>query len=208
MARIPLLSADGLTPEQRIVYDRIVAGPRKAIVGPLRAALHNPELAERWQQLGALLRYGTSLPPRIKELAIIVTARRWNSSLEWQIHEQAARAAGLPGSTIDAIRDAQAPPLEDADDAAAYEFVRELQTTGRVPESAYQKVHERFGTAGIVELTALVGYYTMVAMTLNAHEIVLPEGEAGAPLPVPDTGLTSLAPGRRAGGSHAGEPGA
>jgi 4-carboxymuconolactone decarboxylase len=79
MARIPLVSADDLTPEQRVVYDRIVSGPRKAIVGPLRAALHNPELAEHWQQLGALLRYKTSIPQRLKEIAILVTARRWNA---------------------------------------------------------------------------------------------------------------------------------
>lgn len=202
MARIPLVTADNLTPEQRLVYDRIVAGPRKAIVGPLRAALHNPELAERWQQLGALLRYGTSLPPRIKELAILVTARRWNSMLEWQIHEREARAAGVPVQTIEAIRNVQPPPFEHEDDAAVYEFVRELQERGRVIPSVYETALSRFGTAGIVELTALVGYYTMVAMTLNAHEIVL-DGET-PPFAIPD-GLTTLTPARVEGTRRAKE---
>jgi len=194
MSRIPLISADNLTPEQRVVYDRIVTGPRKMIVGPLRAALHNPELAEHWQQLGALLRYRTSLPQRVKEIAILVTARRWNSELEWQVHEAAARTADVPAGTIAAIREARADVPDDPADAAVYEFVRELQETGRVSHQAYQRAHERFGTVGIVELTALVGYYTMVAMTLNAHEIVLPDGSAGQPLPVTSPGLTSFAP--------------
>ena len=79
MPRIPLVSPDALTDDQRRVYERIVAGPRKVIVGPLRAALHIPELADRWQQLGEILRFRTSISPRLNELAILVTARRWNS---------------------------------------------------------------------------------------------------------------------------------
>src|SRR4029453_8321694 len=77
LPRIPLPSPDEMTPEQRRVYDAIVKGPRGTLVGPLRAALHRPELAEKWQQLGELLRYRTSLPPQISEIAILVTARRW-----------------------------------------------------------------------------------------------------------------------------------
>ncbi|MBV8512330.1 MAG: carboxymuconolactone decarboxylase family protein, partial [Xanthobacteraceae bacterium] len=78
MARIPLPSPDTLTAEQKRVYDAIVSGPRGALRGPLRAALHNPELADKWQQLGELLRYRTSLPPQLSELAILVTARHCN----------------------------------------------------------------------------------------------------------------------------------
>jgi 4-carboxymuconolactone decarboxylase len=193
MARIPLVSADDLTPEQRVVYDRIVSGPRKAIVGPLRAALHNPELAEHWQQLGALLRYKTSIPQRLKEIAILVTARRWNAELEWQIHERDARNAGVPGQVIEAIRHAQPPVFQADDDRVVYGFVRELQETGRVTDATYREAHTRFFTIGVVELTALVGYYTMVAMTLNAHEIVLPDRAAGAELPTLGAGLPTLA---------------
>jgi 4-carboxymuconolactone decarboxylase len=183
MARIPLVSAENLTPEQRIVYDRIVSGPRKAMVGPLPAALHNPELAEHWQQLGALLRYKTSLTQRLKEIAILVTARRWNAELEWQIHEDAARSAGVPIELIEAIRTASPATFSADADRTVYEFVRELQETGRVSEDTYRDAHVRFGTAGVVELTALVGYYTMVAMTLNAHEITLPAATAACELP-------------------------
>jgi 4-carboxymuconolactone decarboxylase len=192
MARIPLASLETLTPEQRPVYDRIVAGPRKRVVGPLLAALHNPELADRWQQLGELLRYQTGLGPKVSELAILVTARRWNTPLEWQIHSEAARKAGIPESVVEAIRRGSAPDFDDAELAAVYEYTRQLQEHGQVSASAYQNVLERLGIAGIVELTAVIGYYTMVAMTLNAHQISRPED---TDITAADT-LSSLAPAR------------
>ncbi len=188
MARIPLVEPDTLTPEQRQVFDRIVAGPRRRVIGPLRAVLHNPELAERWQQLGALVRYGTSLEARFKEIAILATARRWNADLEWQVHEAEARAAGVPEAVVAAIGKGVPPPFADPAEREVYEFVRELQETGRVPEARYRDAHARLGDVGVVELAALVGYYTMVAMTLNAHEIALPEGTTGLGPPLPVLG--------------------
>jgi 4-carboxymuconolactone decarboxylase len=180
-----------------------VAGPRKAVVGPLRSALHNPELAERWQQLGALLRYGTSLSPRISELAILVTARHWNSQVEWHIHEQAASKAGLSDAVIDAIRNARSPELDSPLETAVYEFARELQELGQVSEKIYDEVQRALGVCGIVELTAIIGYYTMVSMTLNAHEIPMPDGTEGPLQPIAEQNsgdserfrcLTRLAP--------------
>lgn len=195
MARIPFPSPDNMTPEQRRVYDAVVAGPRGVVVGPLRAALHSPELAERWQRLGEYLRFDMSVPARLRELAIIVTARRWNSQLEWLVHAEAASKAGLAAPIIEAIRGGEAPVFEDPDEAAVYEFAREIQERGRVSESIYQRVWERWKALGVVELTALIGYYTMVSMTLNAHEIPLPDGRQ-PPLEPLGEGLSSLAPGR------------
>jgi 4-carboxymuconolactone decarboxylase len=196
LARIPLASPETLTPEQQRVYDRIVAGPRKRVVGPLLAALHNPGLADRWQQLGELLRYQTGLGPKVSELAILVTARRWNTPLEWQVHSEAARKAGIPESVIEALRISSPPQFDNAEDdgelAAVYEYARQLQEHGQVSASTYQDVLEQLGIAGIVELTAVIGYYTMVAMTLNAHQIVRPED---TDITVADT-LSSLAPAR------------
>lgn len=182
MARISFPSPDTMNAEQRLVYDDIVNGPRARLVGPLRAALHNPALADRWQKMGALLRFGTSISPRHSELAILVTARRWNSQLEWYIHEAAAQAAGLPQAVIDAMLVAMPPSFEDASDAAVYEYSRQLLQNGCVDELAYQGVLGIFGEAGTVELTAIVGYYSMVAMTLNAHQIPLPDEGAPPPL--------------------------
>lgn len=174
MARIPLLTSDSpLSPDQRRVHDRIVAGPRGTVVAPLRAALHNPDLAEHWQQLGAVLRYGTSLPQRLKELAILVTAQRWGAEYEWATHEREALKAGLPESVIDALRGGGRPELTDDGEAVVYDYTRELQETGRVSARVYREALDRFGVAGVVELAALIGYYTMVAMSLNAHEITM-----------------------------------
>ena len=109
MSRIPLVDSEDLTPEQRQVYDTVVAGPRGTVVGPLRVALHSPELADRWQKLGEHLRYRTSLAVRQSELAIITVARHWNSNVEWSIHAEVALGAGLDPAVIDAIRHARPP---------------------------------------------------------------------------------------------------
>lgn len=193
MARISFPTPETMNAEQRAVYDDIIQGPRARLVGPLRAALHNPALADRWQKMGALLRFGTSISPRHSELAILVTARRWNSQLEWFVHAAAAQVAGLPQGVIDAMLVAAPPVFEDADDALVYEYTRQLLQQGGVDEPAYQAVLAAFGEAGTVELTAIVGYYSMVAMTLNAHHIPLPDDAATPPLqPVAGSGLTDL----------------
>jgi 4-carboxymuconolactone decarboxylase len=184
MSRIPLPTPDTMTDDQKRVYEKIVSGPRGRLVGPLRAALHSPELAERWQALGALLRFGTSLAPRVSELAIVVTARRWNSQIEWHIHAQAARAAGISDAVLDAIQAREKPVFDNADDAVVYEFARQIQETGQVDPDLYAQAVARWDAVGVVELTAVIGYYTMVSMTLNAHEIPMPD-DAPPPLDTP-----------------------
>lgn len=184
MPRIPLPSPDTMDAAQRAVYDRIVSGPRGKIQGPLRAALHNPELADRWQALGALLRYGTSLPPRLSELAILVTGRACDSPFEWYAHRLEGEKAGLESPIIEALLAQQEPPGLSADDALVWRFSVELNRHRSVSDATYAAAVARFGARTVVELTALIGYYTMVAMTLNCHEIPLPEGVAPAfPLP-------------------------
>ncbi|MCQ8781894.1 carboxymuconolactone decarboxylase family protein [Mangrovibrevibacter kandeliae] len=175
--RIPLPGPEALDPAQRRVFDSVVNGRRGTLVGPLRAALHNPELAERWHRFGEILRYETVLPPALNELAILITARRWNSELEWTIHARAARQGGLPEPVIEAIREGQAPEFSDPAAAEVYDYVQALQTCGQVSDAVHAAVTARWGVVGVVELTAVTGYYSMVAMTLNAHRIPLPEAE-------------------------------
>jgi 4-carboxymuconolactone decarboxylase len=175
LPRIPLPSAESMTPEQRRVYDLVVSGPRGELKGPLRAALHRPELADKWQQLGELLRYRTSIPPRLSELAILVTARHCNCEVEWVIHEDMAIKAGLDRAVIEDIRSGRRLATADDDALAIHEFADELNRSKHVSEKSYHRVLDRWDVVGVVELTALVGYYTMVAMTLNAHEIPLPD---------------------------------
>ena len=118
MPRIPLFPTDDMTGEQRRVHDAVVAGPRGELRGPLRAVLHRPELADKWQQLGELLRFRTSLPPHLKELAILVTGRHCHAQLEWHIHEQMALKAGLPKAVIEDVHAGRRPSGLDADGLA------------------------------------------------------------------------------------------
>jgi 4-carboxymuconolactone decarboxylase len=175
-ARIALPTLETMTPAQRAVHDAVVSGPRGALIGPLRAALHNPDLADRWQRFGEVLRFSTSLPRRLSELAILVVGRRWNAQLEFHIHAQAARDSGLEEAVIDAIRASSAPTFVHGEEMLIYEFSRELLSRGQVSDAVYRQVAQRWSAVGVVELTALIGYYSMVAMTLNAHHIETPEG--------------------------------
>lgn len=193
MARIPLPSIESMTLEQRAVYDQIIAGPRGSVVGPLRAALHSPELAQHWQKFGEVLRYSDKIPKRLRELAIISTGRRWNSQLEFHIHAGVAREEGLADAVIDALRQGFAPRFDRSDEYCVYEFTRGLLCDGRVAPAIYSEAIESWGVVAVVELTAIVGYYSMVAMTLNAHEIELPNVD-GDLLTIAD-GLTELVPG-------------
>lgn len=177
MTRIPLFpTTDPMTEEQNRVYEKILSGPRNVIVGPLRALLHSPELADRFQNLGAFLRFGTSLPAHLTELAILVIARHWNSQVEWHVHARAALEQGISSNVIDALKCGSPPDLPNPDESMVYEFTRQLQMSGQVSQKTYGRVKERFDVVGIVELTALIGYYTMVSMNLNAHQISLPDG--------------------------------
>lgn len=178
MNRIPLFPDAGFTPEQRAVYDRMVAGPRGMVVGPMRAAIHSPELADRWQAIGEFLRYRSSLEPRISELAIAICGRYWNSDVEWYVHAALAQKAGISPEILAAIRSARPPTFARTDEALTYEYSRQLLASGQVDDAIYAAVCEALGVVGIVELTALVGYYCMVAMTLNVHRIPTPDPDA------------------------------
>ncbi|MBX9844869.1 MAG: carboxymuconolactone decarboxylase family protein [Xanthobacteraceae bacterium] len=194
MPRLRLPSVAEMTPEQREVHDEVVAGVRGRLVGPLRAVIHSPDLARRWSRLGEYLRFSTGLPKKLNELAIIVTGRRWNSQLEFHIHAEAARAAGLDPACIEAIRLAEPPVFADQACAEVYEFARQLQQAGDVDPAVHAAVTARFGERGVVELTGVIGYYAMVSMTLNAHEIPLPDGATPPLAPPPGGGLTTLPP--------------
>ncbi len=176
--RLPLPRAASLTADQRRVYETIESGPRGSVPELFMALLHNAELADRVQSLGALLRYDTSLGPRLSELAILAVARHWSCQYEWHWHAPEAAKAGLPDTVIEAIRQRRPPPLAAPDEMAVYDFTCELQINRAVSDETYDKALSLLGPAGVVELTALNGYYAMIAMTLNEHRVPLPDGAA------------------------------
>ena len=176
--RLPLPCAETLSDAQRRVYDAIESGPRGTVPALFMALLHNPELADRIQRLGALLRYETSLEPRLSELAILAIARHWSCQYEWHWHAAEAERASLPDAVIEAVKHRRPPPLTEPVEMAVYDFTCELQANRSVSDETYDKALALLGPAGVVELTALNGYYAMIAMTLNEHRVPLPDGAA------------------------------
>lgn len=177
--RFPKLTPEAMSPAQREVAAEITAGPRGEVRGPFIALLHNPELARHVQRLGEHLRWHGRLPPPLKELAVLVTARRWTCQHEWFMHSQAALKAGLAAETVEAIRSNEQPRLSE-EEKAVYAFSSEAHA-GRVSDETFRAIEKRFGLDGALELLALNGYYTLMAMVLNNAGLPLP-GNAEPPL--------------------------
>ena len=164
------------TPEQRAIHQAILAGPRGKLVGPLRAVLRVPALAGPWQELGAHLRYGTGLTRRQSELVILTVARHWSSELEWKIHADEAAQAGIENAVITAIRERRSPLIKDAVEKRLHSFTANILLTGDVADEIHAELTAALGEPTMVELVTLIGYYTMVALMLNAQAILPPDG--------------------------------
>jgi 4-carboxymuconolactone decarboxylase len=178
MQRIPELSLDRLTSEQREVHNAIVAGPRGKVQGPLQVWLHSPKLAARAQELGAFCRYHTTLPKRLSELAILVTGARWRAGFEWFVHAPEAIKAGLDAAAVDKIREGGTPTFSRPDETAVYDFARELLQNHRVSDATYERAQATLGAVGVVELVGILGYYGLICMTICAFQVPVPAGEA------------------------------
>ncbi len=178
MSRLTMLAPEDMSDAQRRVADEITSGPRRRLAGPFNAWLRSPELADRAQKLGAFLRFGTSLSKRLKELAILVTARHWNAQFEWHAHEPEALDGGLDPDIIAAIRARRRPDFTNADEELVYQVSRALHEDHRIDDALYARSIETLGEGGTAELVGLLGYYTLVSMTLNAFDVPLPDGVA------------------------------
>jgi len=181
-----------MTPEQRAVADEIIADPRRRISGPFIPWLRNPEMADLAQKLGFVMRFHTTLPPRLSELAILVAARFWRCDFAWTAHLQPAADAGITEETIQAIAAGQLPNPVAADEATLLAFCNELLDHRAVSDRTYQAALGILGERGVVELVALLGYYTLAAMTMQAFEIRPPE-ELARLQPEQQTPMTSKA---------------
>lgn len=176
MSRLTPLTMDQMTPEQQVVAEAIASGPRGGIRGPFEAWLRSPALADRAQKLGEYCRFNSSLPSHLSEMAIILTGKHWSSQYEFWAHAEMARKAGLPEATIDAIRTGVKPALRDDGERAVYDLVTEYLQRHRVSDATYTRAVEVIGERGVCDVVAIVGYYGLVSMTLNAFEVGLPEG--------------------------------
>jgi 4-carboxymuconolactone decarboxylase len=176
MTRYRKLERGELSEAQRRVWDDVVAGPRHAVPPPAHVWLNSPGLADHAHKLGAHVRFGTDFSPRLTEIAILVTARYWTAQFEWQAHSRLARQAGLAEEVIVAIAERRPPVLTDPDEQLVYDFCSTFYRNHGVDDGLFEKVKQRFGERGLVDLTGLIGYYSFVSVTLNVFEVPVPPG--------------------------------
>jgi 4-carboxymuconolactone decarboxylase len=176
MARIPFVTeTSDLTQEQRRVVDGILGRRGGRIPGPFRFALHCPAVTEAWHPLGEVLRMRSGFPLRLSELAIVMAAREMDCEYVFNAHAPIAIEAGLGQPVVEALAGGKRPVLDKPDEEAIHDFCKELSESHKVSDKSYARAKELLGVPGVVELTALFGYYTMVSMTLLAHEMPLQE---------------------------------
>jgi 4-carboxymuconolactone decarboxylase len=176
-SRFTTLTPETMTAEQKQVADAIQSGPRGAgLRGPFNALLRSPELCDLVQRVGAFVRFKSSLPPRLNEMAIIMAGRKWGAQYEFHAHRRMALEAGLSATIADAIATNQRPAGMAPDEATVYDFVTELLATGHVSDGNFKRVKDAFGERGVIDLVGAVGYYSLVSMTLNVAQVPLPDG--------------------------------
>jgi len=174
--RFPKLTPEQMTPVQREVAAEITAGPRGEVRGPFIAWIHHPELARRLQALGEQLRWKSTLPPQLIELAVLICARRWTCQHEWFMHEKLARQAGLDPQILASLAKGEKPKALSPEQAAVYDFCKDLHATGCAGDAPFEAVRAKFGLEGALELIALSGYYSLMAMVLNTAGMPLAGG--------------------------------
>lgn len=176
MRRFSVLSENEMDEAQREAYRGIVSGPRGGARGPFNALLRSPELADAAQKLGAYIRFRTSLPQKLNEIAILVTARYWTAQFEWYAHAQLAEKAGLGKGLISSIEKNLRPQGMTKEETAIYEFAKELHEKKEVSDATFAAVKDLFGEKGVIDLVGACGYYTLVSMVLNVERQALPDG--------------------------------
>jgi 4-carboxymuconolactone decarboxylase len=184
--RLPILSEEALSSDQRALLDSIRSGPRGAAIGirgPFAVFLHAPAFGELAQQLGGHCRFKTAVPARLSEFAVLATAKLWRAQYEWFAHVPQAERAGVTKQTIRDLHRGRAPKSAPADERAIYDFIQELYKTRRVSDRSFKRVHSLLGDAATVELVGILGYYVLISMILNVFRMSPPEGE---PLPFPE----------------------
>jgi len=177
--RLPVVTEDNLDDAQRALLASMRAGPRGDRVklgGPFGVYMHAPHYGELTQQLGAFMRFKTSLEPRLSEFAILCMARIWRAQYEWHAHAPLAEKAGVRAEVIRDIKAGRAPKKAARDERAIFDFVQELHKKRRVGERNYKRVQAFLGDKGIVELVGILGYYAGVSMVLNVFNVPLPDG--------------------------------
>jgi 4-carboxymuconolactone decarboxylase len=187
-SRLPAITPEKLSQDQRALIDSIRSGPRGGatqIRGPFAVFLHAPAYGQLAQALGGHCRHQTKVPPRLSEYAILLTARLWRAQYEWFAHTGHAERAGVRLETIRALHAGRTPKSAPKDERAVHAFVTELYKKKRVADKTYARLHAILGDEAMVEFVGILGYYVLIAMSLNVFRMPIPDGEK---LPFPEDG--------------------
>ena len=195
--RFPTLIQLELTPERVAVLEELSSGGRKVDLsagldqvrlGPFEALLTSPQLASRTQAVGEYIRFSSSLPGAVRELAILIVARRWSSLLEWHIHDQIAQREGVPDDIREAVRQRAVVGEQGSPERDVWHFAQALLSDGHVSDGVFEAITERYGQRGALDLVATVGYYCFIAFVLNVDRFPLPP-EAKPAFAAPPTSI-------------------
>jgi 4-carboxymuconolactone decarboxylase len=183
--RFKPLTTEQLTPEQRKMIEHLLSGERAGTTGPFNVLLRSPEMGDLAQQFGSQMRYHSSIPRKLNEFAILITARHWTSQYEWYAHQRDGLKYGLEAAVIDSLAAGKHPASMDADEEVVYNFCNELLTKTQVSDATFKATVGKFGERGAVDLIGTMGYYNMVSMLLNVDRYPLPDGVKPALKPLP-----------------------
>jgi len=188
MSRLPYISRDTFNEVQQKLFHSITSGKRGegrtpetflttegGMKGPFNAWFFSPVFGEAVQRLGEVVRFENSIPPPLREMAILVVAAKWQAHYEWWVHEKIARKEGLDKNVIIDLKAGVPPDFTHPSEAVVYNFAKELIDQRRVSDKHYTEAIELLGEAGVVELVTLLGYYTLISMVINVFEVSIPD---------------------------------
>ena len=179
--RMPPLPAQQMNEAQMAAAAALIAGPRKGVFGPFIPLMRSPELLDRLQRVGEYLRFGSVVPAKLNELAMLITARHLGNRFEWAVHHPLAIRAGVSPQAVEAIRRRERPAAMPQDEALLHDFCLELLTTHHVSDPLYERATGAWGEQGVVDLVGCVGYFVAICLVMNV-----------AGTPPPDNGVAPL----------------
>lgn len=178
--RLPRIAPERYTAEQKQAAADFEAARKTPVFGPFEPLLHSPELMSRTRALGDYLRFSSAIGT-LSELVILMTAKQWHQDYEWSVHAPIAVKAGISQRVVDAIANGRRPPGMSVDERIVFDYTRELLRKKSVSDATFERAKARFGSQGVVDMTGIAGYYTLLAMELNVAQYPTPPGAARLP---------------------------
>jgi 4-carboxymuconolactone decarboxylase len=168
--RLPIIPPAQYSAEQKQAAAEFEEARKIPVFGPFEPLMHSPQVMSQARAMGDYLRYKSALGNTLSELAILMTAREWTQDYEWSVHYPIALKAGIKQDVADAIAAGRRPPVLSSDEEIVYDYTSELLHNKQVSNATFDRAKARFGTKGVVDMTGIVGYYTFLAMQLNAAQ--------------------------------------